>query len=310
MGKTVKVLLVLALLISIGCFTLGVVSAQQARMTIQDLAKTVQSNLEELNISPGVQEYSEVRETMSLEDHTDKPRIVIRNSFPDVTITSGDEFKVELLGDVSSKLDNLLSWSADMDTIYVNIASVFNENPSSKGLVAMVTLPQDVIEELNITSVSGDVTLLDLPLVQRGRIEVKSGNIQAVNSKIQDIFAVTQSGNIGVSNSMEAMRADLTTDSGDINVLSSSLAGELKTKSGLIAADINDVHDELILDSLSGNIEILYRGPQLKYKLSTQSGWLTVNYEKFQQQVTGETGKDGNLLKAASASGSVNLRLD
>lgn len=310
MGKTVKVLLVLALLVGISCFTLGVISAQQAGMTIEDLAKTVQSNLEELNISPVVQEYSEIQETMSMEDHRDKPRIVIRNSFPDVTIMAGDEFKVELLGDVSSKLDNLLSWSADMDTIYVNIASVFNENPSSTGLVAVVTLPQDVIEEINVTSVSGDVTLLDLPIVGRGTVEVKSGTVQVLNSQIQDLFAVTQSGNIKITNTEEEMKADLATDSGDINVYSSSLSGEIKTDSGLIAVETDGLHDDLTLDSLSGNVEILYRGPQLKYKLSTESGWLTVDYEGFQRRVSGEIGKDGYFLNAVSATGSVNLRLE
>ena len=49
MGKTVKILLMLTLLISIGCFTLGIVLAQQAGMTIQDLAKLVQSNMEEID---------------------------------------------------------------------------------------------------------------------------------------------------------------------------------------------------------------------------------------------------------------------
>ena len=308
MGKTVKVLLVLTLLISIGCFTLGVVSAQQAGMTITDLAKIVQSNMEVLNISPVTQEYSEIRETMNLAEHEDKPKIMVRNSFPDLTVTAGDEFKVELLGDVSSKLTNLLSWSADLDTIYINIAGVFNENPSSTGLQAVVTLPQTMLDEISITSISGDVSLIDLPPVQQGRIEIKSGNIKIENSAIQKLSAVSQSGNIS-ANGFDAMELELSTGSGDISLLTSSLSGVLTSKSGRIKAELSHLPDDLTLQNESGNIDIVCRGAKPKYDLSTKTGRLTVNLKEFKQQVTADLEKKGSLLKVISESGWVNLEI-
>lgn len=308
MGKTVKVLLVLTLLISISCFTLGVVSAQQAGMSIADIAKIVQSNMEILNINPVTQEYSEIRETMTLQEHEAKPKIVIRNSFPDLTITAGTEFKVELLGEVSSKLTNLLSWSADLDTIYINIASVFNENPSSTGLVAVVTLPQPMIDDLRITSISGDIQLADLPPIQQSKIEIKSGNVEIKDSAIRDLSVVSQSGSISIAD-FDAAKLELTTGSGDLSLSANRLSGVLKSNSGRIKADINDLSDALTLTNQSGNIDIVYRGPNLKYDLSSQTGQLTVNSKEFKQQVTADLQKKGALLKAVSVSGSVDLQI-
>lgn len=308
MGKPVKVLLALTLLISIGCFTLGIIAAQQAGMTIADLATLVRSNLEELNISPVAQEYNEVQETMSLEGHTKKTRIVIRNSFPDVRVTSGDEFKVELRGDVSSKLSNLLSWSADLDTVYINIASVFNDNPSSKGLEALVTLPQDGLDELVITSVSGDVSLLELPLVDQVRIEVKSGNVLVDSSKLLALTAVSQSGSLILDLAQTA--TDLKTASGDVMVTARSLAGSMKSTSGHIQVEAGALGAELALTNEAGSIDIRYESPDLRYDLSTQTGWLTIDGEEQKRTVKGTRGDGGVLLKAGTQSGSVTLSFD
>lgn len=308
MGRTVKVLLVLALLVSISCFTLGIVSAQQAGMTIQDLAKIVQSNMEEINISPVTQEYSAIRETMTLAEHSDKPRIVIRNSFPDVTITAGDEFKVELLGEVSSKLNHLLSWSADLDTIYINIASVFNENPSSTGLEALVTLPQDLIDQVTITSISGDVSVIDGPTINRCQIDTKSGNVLIEDTEVSDLSTTTVSGNLQAIR-FDDLEVDCATSSGNLNVVADSLSGKLKSESGQINTQINDLQSDLQLQNQSGAIKMIYDGSGLNYDLSTQSGRLRVNDQTFEHQVKVDSAKNRYLFIATTTSGSVDLEI-
>ena len=309
MGKTVKILLMLTLLISIGCFTLGIVLAQQAGMTIQDLAKLVQSNLEEINISPVTQEYSAIQETLSLTEQADKPHIVIRNTFPDVTITEGDEFKVELLGEVSSKLDHLLSWSADLDTIYINIASVFNENPSSTGLKALVTLPHALVDNVTIESVSGDVTISNGPVINHSQIQTKSGNVTIEDTQIYSLATTTVSGNLEAT-SFDNLVVDCVSVSGDLNLAIDSLSGRLKSESGRISTQISDLHNDLLLENESGAIAVIYDGDGFNYELSSNSGRLTVNREVFEHQVTVESIQNSYLLKATTTTGYVNLKFE
>ncbi len=308
MGKTVKVLLVLTLLVSITCFSLGVVSAQQAGMTIADLAKIVQTNMEELHINPVTQEYSDVQETMRLDAAGDKHKIVIKNTFPDLVITQGEEFKVDLLGDVSTKLDNLLSWSADLDTVYINIASVYNQNPSAKGLTAHIMLPKDRITELEVSSISGDVSLLELPGIERAAFSSKSGNITIDRAQVSTLNAYSVSGNISLNNTDE-VTADLSSDSGDITVFAQTLSGAVNTKSGRIQLQFRDLNDKLVLDNLSGNMAVIYLGNNISYDLASKSGWITVNKQDFQDQSAGAIGAGDHLLTAKSVSGSIYFEL-
>lgn len=302
MGKAVKIFLILAMIIGFSSLALGVLSAQEEGVSVMELGEILQDNLEELNISPVYREYSDIRERVEI-DEADSRNIVITNTFPDLSLVYGPDMTVELYGDVSSRLDQLVSWKREGDTLTIDFASVFNENPTSTGLKAVVTLPGEP-DRLKVTSISGDVEVLDLS-GNHFDIEVKSGNISILDSGAEIVRAVSQSGNIHLVMG-DLPEVTLRSASGNIDVDADALAGSLESLSGNMYARVDALNGDLSLTTASGNIVMIHEGSDYGYDLKSESGQVTwVTSDEWRKSFSGSHGDPVHSLTVSSGSGNI-----
>lgn len=303
MAKTVKIFLVLALLVSAAGFIMCGVSAQQSGLTLAQLAEKVKDNIKELNMSSMLPEYSEVRETLTIEPEKDVRQVIISSSFPDLSIRPGSEFRVSLYGDASTELGDLLSWKQTGSAVYLNIANVFNESPSSTGLYAEIVIPQEMMQTLKVTTVSGS---MDLKGIKSETLDAasKSGDVMVSNSRLSQVLVRTGSGEILLEHN-SSLEVDAESADGRISLIGEGFSGRAKTRSGLIRADLEDLNGDLTLSSAAGNLDIFYSGTDLSYDLSAPSGWVVVRHGDHRHEVKGTIGRGSHRLKGDSASGSI-----
>ena len=83
MGKAVKIFLVLALLVSVGGFTMSVVTAQEAGLSVTEVADMVKSNMKKMNMGIFISEYNDVKENLSIQSQGEITKLVILTTFPD-----------------------------------------------------------------------------------------------------------------------------------------------------------------------------------------------------------------------------------
>lgn len=302
MGKAVKILLTIAMLIGIGSMVLGIISAREEGLSVLEISEILQRNMKELNISPVYREYSDIRETLPIAEG-DSSDLVITNTFPDLSLEYGEDMAVELRGDVSTRLDQLVSWQRDGDTLYIDFASVFNENPTSTGLQAVLTLPRE-LDSLKVTSISGDVTVLGITS-RRMDIEVKSGNISLLDSEAEFLRAISQSGNMFL-NTSTIPAVSLQTVSGNIDLEAEGLAGSIESTSGNLHARISTMVGDVSLITESGNISLIHEGEDYGYDLTSGSGKVSaVNFGGERQSLVGSNGEPLHLLRVLTGSGNI-----
>ncbi|WFF71982.1 DUF4097 family beta strand repeat-containing protein [Proteiniclasticum sp. QWL-01] len=303
MGKTMKLFLVLALLVSLVGFAMSVISAQQAGLSVADLARMVEMNLKKLNIDIVVPEYSSVEQTMTVTPKGEVHNIVLKSSFADIAVESGEEFQVRLQGNVTNELDDLLSWRQSDDTLYLDVAAVIKENPTATGLYALVTLPAKQFREFELATVSGSVQITGIE-ADRIQMESKSGNLNIYDSTLTEAVIKTTSGDILILND-DPMEFQCRTDSGSIDIMGEDLSGSLKTKSGSISLNFGDLTNDLVLTTDSGHMEIYYRGSDLAYRFTSESGDVRVHQDDAELEASGTAGEGQHSIRGSSQSGSV-----
>lgn len=302
MGKAVKIFLVLALLVSVGGFTMSVVTAQQAGLTVTEVMEIVKSNMKKLNMGIFISEYNDVKENLSIQSQDEITNLVIQATFSDVAIQqAGSELAVYLDGDVSSELGDLLSEKRIGKTAYINIADVFNESPSSRGLNATIIVPEG-IEQIKISAVSGSILVDEIEL-ESLELETKSGTIEIMNSQAERVKARTASGHISLFGSDE-VDVDLASDSGTITTNVNKLSGGMVTKSGEVDLDFMDLSNDLKVKSESGLINIIYQGNDVVYDFSESDGWIK-NSNGVTTLKQGSIGPGTHQLKAESISNGI-----
>lgn len=302
MGKPVKILITIALLIGIISLSLAVISAREEGLSIMDLGQIFQDNMDELNMSPGFQDFSDVRE-MIVMDEEDSLNIIITNTFPDLVIIADSDMRLELQGDVSTRLDQLVSWTREEDTLYIDLASVFNENPTSTGLRAVLTLPGE-LESLKVTSISGDVRIQGI-VSEEMDLEVMSGNVTLEDSETDSLRILSQSGNIQLFSGYQT-GVTLQSVSGNIHVESPGLAGSIKSGSGTLYAVIDNLLADLSMTTDSGNISVTHQGNDYEVDLESRSGMVSaVDFGMKSSSFRGSKGAPEYLLKVESTSGDI-----
>ena len=302
MGKAVKIFLVLALLVSVGGFTMSMVTAQQAGLTVTEVTEIVKSNMKKMNMGIFISEYNDVKENLSIQSQDEITNVVILTTFSDVAIQqAGSELAVYLDGDVSSELGDLLSEKRIGKTAYIKIADVFNESPSSRGLNATIIVPEG-IEEIKISAVSGSILVDEIEL-EALELETKSGTIEIMNSQAERVKVRTASGHISLFGSDE-VAVDLASDSGTITTNVNKLSGGMVTKSGGVDLDFIDLSDDLTVKSESGLINIIYQGDDVVYDFSESGGWIK-NSNAVTTLREGSIGPGSHHLEAESISNGI-----
>lgn len=302
MGKAVKIFLVLALLVSVSGFAMSVVTAQEAGLSVTEVADRVKSNMKKMNMGIFISEYNDVKENLSIQSQGEITNLVILTTFPDVAIQQGgSELIVHLDGDVSSEVRDLLSEKRLGKTAFIKIANVFNENPSSRGLNATIIVP-DGIEQIKVTSISGSILVDEIELDQLD-LESKSGTIEVMNSEAGRLKAQTTSGHISVFGCKD-VAVDLASGSGDIITKVGKISGGMATKSGALNVDFVELTEDLSLKSESGLINIMYQGDDVVYDFSDSKGWIK-NSNPNSTLRQGRIGSGTHHLRAKSISNGI-----
>ncbi len=302
MGRAVKLFLVLALIVSLGGFTMSIVSAQQAGLSVPQLAEIIENNMRKLNMGMVMSEYNDVREVFSVEPEGEIRRVVIQTSFPDVIIRQGgSEFAVYLEGDVSAELDDLMTEKQANGTAYIDIAAVFNENPSATGLNATVVVPRG-LAEIAVLSVSGGILVdgIDTPKID---LESKSGSIEVQGIQIAELRIRTASGDIAIFGE-DDLEVDAESASGNLLLTCDAVSGTISTASGSMDLDFHDLNEDLSLTSDSGLISIFFQGDDLNYDFTDSAGWIN-NSNVDTTLRRGRIGAGSYELNAASESNGI-----
>ena len=303
MGRAVKVFLILALLVSLGGFTMSILTAHEAGLSLEELTQIMKRNLKQLNIGMVMAEYSDIQESQSIEPESGITEIRVTGTFPDLVVRQGDGFAVHFYGSISNELDDLMSWKEQDGVLTIAIAKMTNTNPTSTGLVAEVIIPDEAFHRIKVSTVSGSVHV-DNVITRHLAVNSKTGGVQIAASAIEDLAVETVSGDQVLLDD-STVRMDLRSQSGSIQVEAVAAAGAIETTSGHIELKVWELTDHLAVNTVSGNQDIFYRGNDLRYDLSTRSGWVSVFDQDQDRGVSGRIGEGSCTLTAGSASGSI-----
>lgn len=307
MGKAAKIFLLLALLVSLGGFTLSILTAQQAGLSFEELTQIIRHNMKQLNMDIVMSEYSEIRESVAIQPEGGVSRLTIRSTFPELVVRPGDSFAVNFYGDVSNELEELLTWKQTNGELTLQIASVHNDNPSATGLVAEIILPDQDFSRIRITTVSGSVQASGLAA---GQLEIssRSGAVHIVDSALGQLSIESESGEQSVMDD-RSLELELVSESGGIEVMASGLAGAVESASGRIRLTWLEAAGDLDVRTVSGSQEFFFRGNDLAYDLKSITGQVRVVRQDDEAAASGRIGRGGPKLHARTASGSIAFRL-
>lgn len=303
MGRAVKVFLILSLLVSLGGFTMSILTAHEAGLSLGELTQIMKRNLKQLNVGLVMAEYSDIQESQIIELESEITEIHVSGTFPDLVVRQGDGFAVHFYGSISNELDDLMSWKEQDGVLTIAIAKKTNTNPTSTGLVAEVIIPDEAFHRIKVATVSGSVHVANV-ITRQLEVTSKTGGVQIADSAIEALDVETISGDQVLLDD-STVRMDLRSQSGSIKVEAMAASGAIETTSGHIQLNFWELADHLAVNTVSGNQDIFYWGNDLRYDLSTRSGWVSVFDQDQDRGVSGRIGEGSCTLTAGSASGSI-----
>lgn len=177
----------------------------------------------------------------------------------------------------------------------------------------VVKLPQDILEQLTLQADSGNVELQDLAVKKSAELSVDSGNIDLKNLSIQGNTQIeADSGDTTAEQFSVAGQLDSKVDSGSLK-LSDSRVRDLTAlvDSGDITLDNTNIAKELTAEVLSGNISLdrLDAGKKLTFKADSGdiSGTLLGRLEDY--SITSKVEDGENSLPNRTTAGSKTLEV-
>ncbi len=206
----------------------------------------------------------------------------------------------------------------------------------NKFIYTEVYLPKDYAGELNINTVSGEISITtDLLLAGALNLCSTSGDIYAGSGKLQaeEINVCSTSGEIRLP-VLEAGKVNMSTTSGDISVKEadtfvscSSTSGEIIISGGAGDRRVSSTSGDVRVDGLSGSIqantssgEILIRGERGEGKLQSTSGDVLLSIAELTGDVSVNTSSGEVVLElpktaslefeASTTSGDINTFFD
>jgi DUF4097 and DUF4098 domain-containing protein YvlB len=183
----------------------------------------------------------------------------------------------------------------------------FSYSPSA----VVITLPAARLEELELSSISGNIRILH-PIQGRSmQARSTSGELDFLTlTAEQDIKLSSISGTIKGSEVVSGQSVELASTSGGIEVQHvEARDAQLKSISGSVEAEVKILDGgSLNAGSTSGSVQIdLYQSSDLKIQASTTSGQILFNDKDMGKSAALETGNARNKVVLSTVSGGIEL---
>ena len=184
----------------------------------------------------------------------------------------------------------------------------FSYNPSP----LMITLPSEDLGRLEVTSTSGDITLMHPMKTNSTKVSGVSGEVDFLTLRASDNLELrTVSGDISGKEASSDGDVTLSSTSGTVEVQQISGAKTtLKTVSSRIEGEVRLPEGSSVeAKTTSGAIELNLRSSEnLKVTASTVSGSIEFNDERQTgNEASLQTGEASNLVRLSSVSGEIDL---
>ncbi|MDY0288911.1 MAG: DUF4097 family beta strand repeat-containing protein [Sphaerochaeta sp.] len=184
---------------------------------------------------------------------------------------------------------------------------------NSQNTPLVVTLPQALVEQLEIKTTSGDILIMQDFEARRIQINSVSGDVDVLNlTGNEDLYIKTVSGDISGYSAKSNERLSLASTSGDFEV--NSLEGKhisLSTTSGDIEGQVYILSGgSLESSSTSGDLELdLSRTEDLDIRATKVSGSIRFNGQSQEgSPASASTGKKNTVVKLGTVSGDLDIR--
>ncbi|MDV2686287.1 DUF4097 family beta strand repeat-containing protein [Alkalihalophilus lindianensis] len=175
----------------------------------------------------------------------------------------------------------------------------------------IVFIPEQHLDELEIKTVSGDVSSHTRLLVGDLHFRTTSGDIEATEINASQAILSSTSGNVVVDSFMGGQAAAKTV-SGDIEIGGIDGDIDLDTVSGDILVTYTDSNQDAHLKTVSGDIEVLVQDLNATLDLKTTSGDIEIDEmlteQRFQsRRVTGTAGNGDYMISSVTTSGDMSI---
>lgn len=168
-------------------------------------------------------------------------------------------------------------------------------------------------DSLNCESSSGYNDLLDVA-VNNLSVSTSSGKVTLRSSSAESSFIETSSGDILISDFSSAEnKIDTTSGSAELENFSGNL--DFSSSSGLLRAAFEDEGDEIIADTSSGDVVLLFdNDAAFTIKSETSSGEFIIDFPMTLQgtydndHIRGKVGDGSGLVKISTSSGDITIK--
>jgi DUF4097 and DUF4098 domain-containing protein YvlB len=248
-----------------------------------------------------------------------------------IEVIESDEAKVTLDGSIwtTQSNDDFLKVTNNSGTIIAAFDTktkpygIFNSN-----VKMTVYLPKDSMLNLEITSSSGEVTVVGLDLSnvsinstsgkttvldctgENLSLDKSSGSTILTNADFKNIDINSTSGNIDVIDT--AADITLISTSGDTTLEKVSGSVDIMSTSGRVNVSIDGMPKEITINSISGGVK-LYLDSDAAFDLSTRatSGSIKTDFDitakDFNKYIQGTVNGGGNQVEVTTTSGNINI---
>lgn len=187
-------------------------------------------------------------------------RIILDSSSADVIISSSDDSNLKVVESSSSNLneDEKFTFEKQGSTVLINdrhVHIMFNLFGSLNKKIELF-IPKDYDKDLELESLSGDITVNDELKLNNLRFKESSGDLNCIGKVTAgQIDLKTSSGDIKLADAA-AKAYKIDSSSGDIRIDSLSGSGEISSSSGDVRINYGDINEYTDIRAYSGDIKL------------------------------------------------------
>lgn len=286
-------------------FIIGSFITLKAGISPKKLINRIDENIRRLDISPGFSEYIDISKKENI-DLKGVEKIVIRSTFTTLDVSRGsfDYIEANLKGSVKSEISkDALSYTKDGSILLIDMVNKKAVNPTTSGLRGNITIPLSYKGNVEIYTESGNITYNS---IESNDIYIKtiSGDVTFEGGRDNNLTLKSESGNLYIY--AIGVMGNVITTSGTVDIKTSYLEGDYKTKTGYIHIQANEMTSGVNLFTTSGEIEYTVSAGY-KYEVHSDSGEIRFMDEVRFSPLKGIHNNGFNDLKITSVSGNVYL---
>lgn len=300
-----RIILLVAMLLTFVFFSLGYYTSYKAGLAPRAFLGKVSENIRKLDISPGLSEYINLNESKK-EGLEAINKIIIRSTFTSVNINRGanQEVLVNIKGSVKSEIgENPINFSKENDLLLVDLVNKKAENPTTSGLSASITIPLNFKGSVEVYTESGNINFNS---TEKNEVYIKtiSGDISYEGGRENDVTVKSETGNLYIYTI--GIKGNVLTNSGTVDIRTSYLEGDYRTKTGYIHISGNEMTSLVNLYTHSGEVEFSVTSGY-SYEVKSETGEIRFKDELRFSPLKGIYNNGFNDLKISSSSGNIYL---